>query len=476
MMNLFDIIRARLIDGGGGGGADEEAIYQEILDTLYGSGSTPAPSNFRYVAIDTLSVSTNGVYTAPQNTAYSSVNVAVSGGGVDHTFDVPTVSGSFTYDGTSKTPTISGFYSDFMTESGDFSGTTAGTYSIVFTLKDTVNCQWRDGTTAAKTVTWSIAKAALPKPTLSAATLSLNSDNLTGTFTVTRVGDGVISATSADTSKVTASVSGNTVTVTLVDTTAVGSTVNVTVTVAEGTNYLAYSATDVVCEVSIVDVTPQGHIVFESEDGTNISVSMLKWWNGTLEYSTDGMTWTTWTGSAITALKVYLRGTENTRISSSERHFSLTGTNITCKGRIDNLLDYSSVMQGNTPQKQEACFAALFRGCTSLITPPEIPLDVVSNDCCAGMFYGCTSLSSIPRLPATLLVYQCYRNMFRNCSAIKISTVQSSEYPNEYRIPSAGTGSLEGADPLTDMFTGTGGSFTGTPTINTIYYTSNTVV
>ena len=254
-MNLFDIIRARLIDGGGGGGADEEAIYQEILDTFYGSGSTPAPSNFRYVEIDTLSATQNGVYNAPQNTAYSSVNVSVSGGGgKDHTFDIPTISGSYTYDGTAQTPTISGFYSDFMTESGDFSGTTAGTYSIVFTLKDTTTCQWRDGTTAAKTVAWSIAKAALPKPTLSSATISLNSDNLTGTFTVTRVGDGVISATSADSTKVTASVSGDTVTVTLVDTTAVGSTVNITVTVAEGTNYLAYSATDVVCAVEITQI------------------------------------------------------------------------------------------------------------------------------------------------------------------------------------------------------------------------------
>ena len=89
-MTLFDIIRARLY--GGGGGANEEAIYAEIMETYFGSGSTPAPSNYKYVEVDTLSVTANGVYTAPQNTAYSSVNVTVPSGGSQPTLNAPTIS------------------------------------------------------------------------------------------------------------------------------------------------------------------------------------------------------------------------------------------------------------------------------------------------------------------------------------------------------------------------------------------------
>ena len=47
--------------------------------------------------------------------------------------------------------------------------------------------------------------------------------------------------------------------------------------------------------------------------------------------------------------------------------------------------------------------------------------------------------------------------------------------PVKYRIPTIGTGT-SGSSSLSDMFKNTGGTFIGTPTINTTYYTSNTVV
>jgi hypothetical protein len=59
--------------------------------------------------------------------------------------------------------------------------------------------------------------------------------------------------------------------------------------------------------------------------------------------------------------------------------------------------------------------------------------------------------------------------MFNGCTGIKLSTTQTAEYSVPYSIPKAGTGT-EGNSSLTDMFTGTGGTFTGTPTINTTYY------
>ena len=91
------------------------------------------------------------------------------------------------------------------------------------------------------------------------------------------------------------------------------------------------------------------------------------------------------------------------------------------------------------------------------------------------MFLNCTSLVTTPALPATTLADYCYGNMFRNCGKIKISTTNVGSYNNTYRVPFAGTGTVV-SNSLTDMFTGTGGTFKGTPTINTTYYTENTVV
>lgn len=65
--------------------------------------------------------------------------------------------------------------------------------------------------------------------------------------------------------------------------------------------------------------------------------------------------------------------------------------------------------------------------------------------------------------------------MFSGCTNIKLSTTKTGEYQTAYRIPISGTG-MTTTDTLTSMFTGTGGTFTGTPEINTTYYTSNTVV
>ena len=67
--------------------------------------------------------------------------------------------------------------------------------------------------------------------------------------------------------------------------------------------------------------------------------------------------------------------------------------------------------------------------------------------------------------------------MFSGCTNIKLSTTQTGEYQTAYRIPKSGTGTTA-TDTLQNMFAGTGGTFTGTPNINTTYYlsTSNTVV
>lgn len=245
-----------------------------------------------------------------------------------------------------------------------------------------------------------------------------------------------------------------------------------------------------------------------NEDFTLKTNNTTKNWDGTLEYSTDATNWNTWNGTEISSSgsKLYLRGTGNTKISdgSPNSRFIFTGTGtlkIACEGNIENLLDYETISAGGHPTMANDCYAnmflnckslttapalpattlangcyyQMFYGCTSLTTAPELPATTLAEYCYRYMFYGCTSLTTAPELPATTLAVECYQGMFYGCTKIKLSTTQTGEYQTAYRIPKSGTGTTA-SDALYNMFVSTGGTFTGTPEINTTYYTSNTVV
>ena len=62
--------------------------------------------------------------------------------------------------------------------------------------------------------------------------------------------------------------------------------------------------------------------------------------------------------------------------------------------------------------------------------------------------------------------------MFQGCASLKLSSTKTDEYTQEYRIPSSGN-NTSATNALIDMFTFTGGTFTGTPEINTTYYLSS---
>lgn len=125
----------------------------------------------------------------------------------------------------------------------------------------------------------------------------------------------------------------------------------------------------------------------------------------------------------------------------------------------------------------EQCYNEMFSGCTSLITAPSIQALIILGQSCYQMFFSCTALTTLPRLMATRLTNYCYQGMFKGCTKIKLSATKTGEYTQEYRIPTSGTGS-GGYSPTMDMFVGTGGTFAGTPSINTTYYlsSSNTIV
>lgn len=217
-------------------------------------------------------------------------------------------------------------------------------------------------------------------------------------------------------------------------------------------------------------------------DTAGSTVALDKIWSPTavnLEISTDGNTWTDYTiWDTITLAnvwdKVYMRNKSETdtwfsRTSNSYYQFSMTW-NIWASGDITSLLN-----KNGTTTVSRYYFFRLFEWCTSLTTAPELPATTLSSYCYSSMFYWCTSLTTLPELPATTLGSNCYHSMFFWCTRIKLSTTQTWEYQIPYRIPTTWTWTV-GTSSLSTMFTNTWWTFTWTPTINTTYYTSNTVI
>ena len=329
------------------------------------------------------------------------------------------------------------------------------------------------------------------------------------------------------------------------------------------------------------------YLTFSSPSSFTLAVNdATKHWDGTLEYSTDTSTWSTWDGTTTLSSAtsgsdnvLYLRGIGNTVITGNKNSYKwvFAGSNIACIGNIENLLDYttvkswahptmadycyaymfygctsltqapalpattlaaycyeymfydctsltqapalpattvaiycyaymfrgctgltqapalpattmmnycySSMFQGCTALTQApalpattmatCCYNWMFRGCTSLTQAPALPATKMAESCYDSMFRDCTSLTQAPALPATTLKRECYYNMFQGCTGLKLSSTQTGEYTQEYRIPSSGTGKTA-TNALSNMFTSTGGTFTGSPAINTTYYLSNT--
>lgn len=269
-------------------------------------------------------------------------------------------------------------------------------------------------------------------------------------------------------------------------------------------------------------------IQFSSEE--SFSISTTKHWDGKIEYRNSD-TWEEWDGSQVfageseTGYSIYFRGTGNSVItgsgSSTTKPWNISGTNVKCDGNIENLLDYKTVRGGGHPTMGSYCYADMFKscncltkapsllaialsdfcynsmfsrcaslaeapslpatslrhycytymfyGCSSLIKPPSLPATFLRSHCYHSMFGNCINLMALPRLPATTLSEQCYLAMFYGCTKIKISTSATEIYNKKYRIPFSKTGATA-TDALSSMFEGTGGTFAGTPTINTTYY------
>lgn len=310
-----------------------------------------------------------------------------------------------------------------------------------------------------------------------------------------------------------------------------------------------------------------GYITFSSPSSFTLSViDNKKYWDGTLEYSTDASIWNTWNGTTALSAdngKLLLRGIGNTYITGTSAHeragaWILNGENISISGNIETLLDYSTVENGVHPTMSDSAYKALFcskdtpntnitdigelilpattltencyklmfyncrsfkrapklpattlaKGCYSsmfeickgleqapklpattlaescysfmfssctLTSAPSLPATTLAKDCYNSMFNYCINLTTIPALPATTLAERCYMNMFSGSENVRIYSENSGDL-TPYRIPTSGEGTTISNNSMSNMFARTGGTFTGTPSINTTYYTSNTVV
>ena len=180
-----------------------------------------------------------------------------------------------------------------------------------------------------------------------------------------------------------------------------------------------------------LQVIPPYYLTFSSPNSFTLAVNdATKHWDGTLEYSTDTSTWSTWDG--VTTLSsatsgsynvLYLRGTGNTKIGYYEANtevyipWVINGTDVRCDGNIETLLDYATVEAGQHPTMADDCFGGLFMRCTSLTKAPDLPVTTLASYCYRSMFSGCTSLTQAPALPATTLATRCYSAMFSRCTS-----------------------------------------------------------
>lgn len=316
-----------------------------VVTASYSNGATLTATGWTYSPSGALPEGTSEVeiiYTEAGVTKTAVQVITVERG----TISVPTVSGSLTYNGQAQSPTLTGYDADKMVLSGDTSGTNAGSYTAV--VAPTEQYKWADGSTEAKDIQWSIAKAT-PSITFDPASVSLDTSTTSQAVAVTYTGDGTLSAQSDNSGVATASLEGTTLTVTGVET---GNTA-IQVSASEGTNYTAASASlSVAVQFAIiipVVPTQSGSLTYKpytlqtvswnnydpdqltiggSVKGTNAGTYTAtftpkpgyQWWDGTTE--TKNATWTI--RQANNSATFYPDGTQT--LNANKRSVTITVT------------------------------------------------------------------------------------------------------------------------------------------------------
>lgn len=148
-----------------------------------------------------------------------------------------------------------------------------------------------------------------------------------------------------------------------------------------------------------------------------------------IEYSYDGMKWTTYKTFGdylsinIKDPKVFFRGNNPTQFSSDADDYyyfdmkSDSNSQIFAEGDVTSLLNGVGGDYSLKPVKPNV-FCNLFAGCSIMATAPNLPSTTLIAGCYYGMFRECTSLKESPILPAETLNKSCYEIMFYGCTSL----------------------------------------------------------
>ena len=184
-------------------------------------------------------------------------------------------------------------------------------------------------------------------------------------------------------------------------------------------------------------------LTFEAKDDrSTVTVSFKLATVVSMQYSTDGTTWTGYTSEDPITLtnvgdKVMFRATsENTSmcyVDGDENYdyslFTVTG-DCYVYGNVMSLLYKNYGGKTAFPSGSSMTFVGLFRECASIYNHPTMPIELpattLADFCYTGMFALCTNLTEAPALPAATLTMYCYDEMFYECTSLTTAPVISA--------------------------------------------------
>ena len=174
----------------------------------------------------------------------------------------------------------------------------------------------------------------------------------------------------------------------------------------------------------------------------------------TLEYSTDGSTWTTVTLDPEQVIEIQIADDSKVWFRNGNGKFNhhdifyndfyttfYMPVNFETGGNVNSLLDYrnmttvpltdgcffrlfyelyevetASIVGFKLPSMRMApfCYQEMFGNCPCFTQAPALPATTLANNCYQYMFMG-TQIVIAPALPATTLADNCYNGMFTNC-------------------------------------------------------------
>ena len=197
----------------------------------------------------------------------------------------------------------------------------------------------------------------------------------------------------------------------------------------------------------------------------------------TIQYSTDGSTWETYTDETIKLTKgqyVQFKGViTKYALYNSLSQFILKRGLFNLYGNLTSLDNYISTFDGgykynhmfentnvydcsmlNTgikSQTDKSVFRYMFNNCVNLIKAPQLPSTKLGRYCYTGMFNGCKSLTTLPSnlLPATTLTVGCYEYMFKDCTSL--TTLPSNLLPATTLAESCYDNMFNGCTGLTTL-------------------------